>query len=60
MPRTSRGFELRAVLGGRRGFVSWGLRVQGRGGGKKTLPGLREDDVVEGGVALAEAGEADF
>lgn len=31
-----------------------------RGVGWKGVPGLRDDDVVEGGVAFAEAGEADF
>lgn len=42
------------MLGG--GFVGgWG-----GGGGRGNLPGLRDDDVVEGGVAFAEAGEADF
>ena len=30
----------------------------GAGGG--ALPGLGDDDIVEGGVAFAEAGEADF
>jgi len=33
-------------------------REGGRWEGK--VPGLRDDDVVEGGVAFAEAGEADF
>ncbi len=30
------------------------------GGGWGEIPGLGDDDVVEGGVAFAEAGEADF
>jgi len=35
--------------------------TRGRGKGKKrVLPGLRNDDVVEGGVTFAEAGEADL
>ena len=33
------------------------LRVKGRG---KSAPSLGDDDVVEGGMAFAEAGEADF
>ena len=88
MPRTSRGFELRAVLlggcllalavlGGERGGGCWGKKGGGGGGrggggggggwgkgggkgGKRGAPGLRDDDVVEGSVAFAEAGEADF
>lgn len=42
---------MRAELGG---LERW------MGGGGGGLPGLRDDDVVEGGVAFAEAGEADF
>ena len=38
--------------------VLWRWRFGGGGGGN--LPSLRDDDVVEGGVAFAEAGEADF
>lgn len=30
------------------------------GAGRGGVPGLRDDDVVEGGVAFAEAGQADF
>jgi len=40
------------------GGVSGG-RWEG-GGKEKSVPCLRNDYVVEGGVALAEAGEADF
>ena len=45
-------------LGGKGGM----LREEGREGrgGKRGAPGLRDDDVVEGSVAFAEAGEADF
>ena len=43
------------------GDVGLGRGVgEGGGGRKSALPGLRDDDVVEGGVAFAEAGEADL
>ena len=35
-----------------------GRRGMGRGG--EAVPGFGDNDVVEGGVAFAEAGEADF
>ncbi len=63
MPRTSRGLELRADLGGVLEGWSWvweRVREVLEGGGCGKLPGLGDDDVVEGGVAFAEAGEADF
>jgi hypothetical protein len=57
VPMTSRGRELRAVLG-------WSLSVSGRNwrccGWRIGLPGVGDDDVVEGGVSAPEAGEADF
>lgn len=38
------------------GFL-WGEEGLGE---ERGIPGLRDDNVVEGGVAFAEAGEADF
>jgi hypothetical protein len=68
VPRTSSGFELRAVLwdgeiGGQRS-IGWKiLRCQlwcdGYGARGKNVPCVRDDNVVEWVVALAEAGEAD-
>jgi len=57
---------LRAVLGGvsgvMAGSVDWRWRiwrsVSGRGDCGWDVPGVRDDDVVEGSVLLAEAGEA--
>lgn len=61
MPRTSRGLELRAVLPGGQGVLVLRLGGVKEGEGKgKGAPGLGDDDVVEGGVAFAEAGKADF
>lgn len=41
-------------------WMFWGMGREGRGGGGSDVPGLRNDDVVEGGIAFTEAGEADF
>jgi hypothetical protein len=55
VPRTSSGLELRAVLS------SESEPLANCGGGRREgdAPGVRDDDVVEGPVPLAEAGEAD-
>ena len=54
VPSTSRGLLFRADLGAV--LVGDNLEGGGRGGG----PSLRDDDVVEWVIALAEASEADF
>lgn len=42
------------------GVFREGCGKGGRGGGERGgVPGVCDDDVVEGGVAFAEAGEAD-
>jgi hypothetical protein len=53
VPRTSSGLELRAVLSNEPLADGDGGRREG------DAPGVRDDDVVEGPVPLAEAGEAD-
>lgn len=74
MPRTSIGLELRAELFGL-GSVNCDARGQREASGLlgigelarrmevgagEEVPCLRDDYVVEGGISLAEAGEADF
>lgn len=50
------------MLGGREALAEWREERRGMGEGREggRVPCLRDDDVVEGGVGFAEAGEADF